>query len=445
VHTDITLSVIIPVFNERLTVRQLVGRVRAVPIRKQIILVDDCSTDGTADVVRALAAEPPDAHNRVEAIFHPRNAGKGAAIRTAIPAVAGELALIQDADLEYDPAEYPALIRPILDGHADVVFGSRFLSGPHRVLFFYHMVGNRLLTLLSNLCTDLNLTDMETCYKVFSSDVLRRLNLTSNRFGIEPEITAKVARLGCRIYEVPITYHGREYWEGKKIGWKDGISAIWTILKYAVVDDLEQTDPDYASLRRLRESRPYREWVWSRLRPWSGDRVLEIGCGIGGYTGFLRSHALAIVTDADPQHLALLRTRFRHHDGIRPTAIDWRAPDLGALRAEGIDTVLALDGLAQLGDDDAALALIASLLPPGGRLLLQLPAAPPAARPYDRVALGAQLERHGFAVEWARYVDWLGAVTGRSRPVMPLLRIEQRWQPSRGRALLAVARRLPSA
>ena len=444
-QTDFTLSVIIPVFNERLTVRQLVARVRAVPIRKQVIIVDDCSTDGTGDVIRQLAAEPSDAHNRVEAIFHPQNAGKGAAIRTAIPAVTGELALIQDADLEYDPAEYPGLIQPILDGHADVVFGSRFLSGPHRVLFFRHMIGNRLLTLLSNLCTDLNLTDMETCYKVFSSDVLRRLNLASNRFGIEPEITAKVARLGCRVYEVPISYHGREYWEGKKIGWKDGVSAIWTILKYAVVDDLEQADPAYASLRRLREGRPYREWVWGRLRPFVGDRVLEIGCGIGGYTGFLRNHALAVVTDPDAQHLELMRTRFRHHDGIRPTAIDWRAPDLDALRAQGIDTVLGLDGLGQVGDDDTALATIQSLLPAGGRLLLQLPAAPPAPRVYELADLTAQLARHGFAVEWARHVDWLGAVAGglRAQPLMPLLRFEQRFQPTRGRTLLVVARRLP--
>jgi len=442
VPSDFTLSVIIPVFNERLTVGQLVARVRAVPIPKQIILVDDCSTDGTAAVIRELAAEPADAFNRVEAIFHEQNAGKGAAIRTAIPAVTGELALIQDADLEYDPAEYPGLIQPILDGHADVVFGSRFLSGPHRVLLFRHMIGNRLLTLLSNLCTDLNLTDMETCYKVFSSDVLRRLNLASNRFGIEPEITAKVARLGCRVYEVPISYHGREYWEGKKIGWKDGVSAIWTIFKYALVDDLEQRDPAYASLRRLREGRPYREWMWSALRPSIGDRVLEIGCGIGAYTEFLRNQALAIVTDTDPQNLELLRVRFRQNDAIRPTAIDWRAPDLDALRAQGIDTVLALDGLAQIGDDETALDLTQQILPTGGRLLLQVPAAGAAPRVYDQTTLTAQLQRHGFAIESARHLDWLGAATGRTRPLLPVVRFEQRFNPSRGRVLLIVARRL---
>src|SRR6185369_3100088 len=166
---------------------------------------------------------------------------KGAAIRTAIAAVSGDLALVQDADLEYDPTEYPSLIEPILAGHADVVFGSRFLGGPHRVLFFRHSMGNWLLTFLSNLFTDLNLTDMETCYKVFRTDVLKRLHLVSDRFGIEPEITAKVARLGVRVYEVPISYHGREYWEGKKIGWKDGISALWTIARCALTDDSDNS------------------------------------------------------------------------------------------------------------------------------------------------------------------------------------------------------------
>jgi len=444
VSADFTLSVLVPVFNERLTLRALVARVRAVPIRKQIVLVDDCSTDGTTEVVRALAAEPADALNRIEAFYHPRNAGKGAAIRTAIAAVSGDIALIQDADLEYDPAEYPALIQPILDGHADVVFGSRFLSGPHRVLFFRHMIGNRLLTLLSNLCTDLNLTDMETCYKVFDSDVLRRLCLASDRFGIEPEITAKVARLGCRVYEVPISYHGREYWEGKKIGWKDGVAAIWTILKYAVVDDLEGSDPGYASVRALREGRPYREWLWGQLRPAIGDRVLEVGCGSGAYTTFLRNHPLVIASDTDAQARDLLRSRMRHHPNIHVEAIDWRQPDRAALRAHRLDTILCLDGLAHAGDDDeAALALFHALLPEGGRLLLQLPAAPRAPRRYDRAALSAQLTRHGFAVESARYVDWLGGVAGglTARPLLPLLRLERHLDPSRGRSLLVVARK----
>src|SRR5215813_3031517 len=264
-RSDFTLSVIVPVYNERLTIRRLVERVCAVPIRKEIIVVDDASTDGTTDLIREIAsAGDTDPMNRVRALFHPQNAGKGAAIRTAIPAVTGDIALIQDADLEYDPDEYPNLIEPILAGHADVVFGSRFLGGPHRVLFFRHSMGNWLLTFLSNLCTDLNLTDMETCYKVFRTDVLTRLRLVSNRFGIEPEITAKVARLGVRVYEVPISYHGREYWEGKKIGWKDGIAAIWTIARCALTDD---ADHSVSTRRRSFHPRRYNEWMWTRVAP----------------------------------------------------------------------------------------------------------------------------------------------------------------------------------
>src|SRR5215813_6478864 len=296
-RSDFTLSVIVPVYNERLTIRRLVERVCAVPIRKEIIVVDDASTDGTTDLIREIAsAGDTDPMNRIRALFHPQNAGKGAAIRTAIPAVTGDIALIQDADLEYDPDEYPNLIEPILAGHADVVFGSRFLGGPHRVLFFRHSMGNKLLTFMSNLFTDLNLTDMETCYKVFRSDVLKRLHLVSNRFGIEPEMTAKVARLGVRVYEVPVSYHGREYWEGKKIGWKDGVAAIWTIAKTSLIDDFEQPDAG-PGVRRPRPTRRYTDWLWSRVAPFVGDRVLEVGGG--DFTRYLRNHTLVVATGND--------------------------------------------------------------------------------------------------------------------------------------------------
>ncbi len=397
--TDVTLSVIVPVFNERLTLRKLIDRVRAVPLRKQIIIVDDASSDGTADVVREIVAAGGDALNSIEAHFHEQNAGKGAAIRTAIAAVSGDIALIQDADLEYSPEEYPALVEPIIAGRADVVFGSRFLSGPRRVLFFRHTMGNRLLTFLSNLCTDLNLTDMETCYKVFRTDVLQRLNLVSNRFGIEPEITAKIARLGCRVYEVPVSYHGREYWEGKKIGWKDGVAAIWTILRYAMVDDLENRDPGYTTLRRMRRLRRYNDWVWGQLAPHVGDRVLEVGCGVGNFTGYLRNRELVLATDHNERYLTLLRNRFLHHDNVSIQPIDWEHPDLEALRARRFDTILCLNVLEHIERDADALATFAALLEPGGRLVLQVPTAPPASPVYDRATLTAQIERHGFAVE----------------------------------------------
>jgi glycosyltransferase involved in cell wall biosynthesis len=223
------LSVVIPVYNEADTIEQIVETVQGSEIDDlEIILVDDGSTDGTRDVLRQKI-EPKVAR----VIYHERNQGKGAALRTGFAAAAGDVVIVQDADLEYDPREYPKLIEPIVSGRADVVFGSRFAGGePHRVLYFWHYVINRFLTMLSNMFTNLNLTDMEVCYKVFRREVLQKIRIEEDRFGFEPEVTAKVAKLGCRIYEVGISYAGRTYGEGKKIGWRDGIRAIWCILKY---------------------------------------------------------------------------------------------------------------------------------------------------------------------------------------------------------------------
>jgi len=229
------LSVVIPAYNEERTVHELLGRVAAAPLPEgvtlEMVVVDDGSTDGTRQLLADLAERGDPVPFRL--VLHEENRGKGAAVRTGLAAGDGDILLIQDADLEYDPREYPGLLAPILEGEADVVYGSRFLGGrPHRVLFFWHSLGNRFLTTLSNMFTDLNLSDMETCYKVFRREVLEGVELRSDRFGIEPELTAKMARNGARIYEVPISYRGRTYAEGKKIGWKDGFAAIWAIVRY---------------------------------------------------------------------------------------------------------------------------------------------------------------------------------------------------------------------
>jgi glycosyltransferase involved in cell wall biosynthesis len=228
----IVLSLVMPVYNEVQTVRRSIERVHEVPVDFELVCVDDGSTDGTRDVLETLRDEGL-IH---QLILQDRNRGKGAAVRRGIDAATGDVIVIQDADLEYDPLDLPALLMPILDGRADAVFGSRFLSGPHRVLYFWHRVGNGVLTLMSNMFTDLNLTDMETCYKMARADLLKSLPLKTDRFGIEPELTARFAQSRARIYEVPISYDGRTYAEGKKIGWKDGVAAFWHILRSNVFD-----------------------------------------------------------------------------------------------------------------------------------------------------------------------------------------------------------------
>ena len=223
------LSIVIPVFNESTTLPTVLENVGGVSFDKEILIVDDGSTDGTREYLQDIAQNPGEG---VRVFFHERNRGKGAALRTGFRQVQGDIVIIQDADLEYDPQDYPNLLKPILDGRADVVYGSRFLGGPHRVLFFWHYVGNKLLTLISNMLTNLNLSDMETCYKVFRSEVIKNLAFTSDGFAIEAELTVKIAKAGYRVYETPISYSGRDYSEGKKITWKDAFPTLWALIKY---------------------------------------------------------------------------------------------------------------------------------------------------------------------------------------------------------------------
>ena len=282
------LSILMPVYNERTVVERCISLVVAAPLpenmERELVIVDDCSTDGTSDILERLARQIPD----IRLFRQPHNQGKGAAVRTAIEKASGDFSIIQDADLEYDPSEYPKLLRPLLDGHADAVFGSRYMAGEQtRILPFWHSMINKGLTLVSNMFCNLNVTDMETCYKVFRTDLLKSIPIRSDRFGFEPEITMKCAKRKLRIYEVPISYHGRTYEEGKKIGWKDGVKALGVILKFWVIDDLYSAPYGRGVLNNLTGTPQYLSWLARKLRPHLGDEVLEIGAGIGNMAGRL--------------------------------------------------------------------------------------------------------------------------------------------------------------
>ena len=313
------LSILMPVYNERTVVERSISLVLSAPLpenmERELVIVDDCSTDGTSDILQRLATAFP----QIQLYRHAKNCGKGAAVRTAIDKAAGDFSLIQDADLEYDPSEYPRLLRPLLDGHADAVFGSRYMAGEQtRILPFWHSMINKGLTLVSNMFCNLNLTDMETCYKVFRTDLLKSIPIRSDRFGFEPEIVMKSAKRKFRIYEVPISYHGRTYEEGKKIGWKDGLKALGVILKFWLIDDLYAAPYGRGVLNNLTGTPQYLSWLARKLRPHVGDAVLEVGAGIGNIAGRLMGRrVLYVAAEKDPLHLHALRNPGAFQRGIQ--------------------------------------------------------------------------------------------------------------------------------
>src|SRR5712691_10393358 len=346
------LSILIPVYNERTVVEQSLTLVLDAPLpenmARELVVVDDCSTDGTSEILKCLAARD----QRIRLFRHEVNQGKGAAVRTAIQNASGDFCLVQDADLEYDPAEYMKLLRPLLDGRADAVFGSRYLAGEQsRVLPYWHTKINQFLTLVSNMFSNLNVTDMETCYKVFRTDLLKSIPIRSNRFGFEPEITMKVSKRKLRVYEVPISYHGRTYEEGKKIGWKDGVKALGVILHFWLVDDLYVESYGRGLLHSLTGTPQYLSWLTRVLRPYLGDTVIEIGAGLGNLTGRLMGRKLQYVAgERDPLYLHALRNRFLRTPNVTVCELHPDNPDDYARWAGEFDSALCVNILETAKD-----------------------------------------------------------------------------------------------
>jgi SAM-dependent methyltransferase len=470
------LSVVVPCFNEEVTVERSIARLLAQPFVSEVVIVDDCSTDSTWELVSKIV-DP-----RVSLVRHDHNMGKGATLRTGFSQTTGPYIAVHDADLEYDPADLGKLLEPLLSGDADVVYGSRFLTTEaHRVLYFWHSVGNKVLTLLSNMLTNLNLSDMETCYKVFRREVLEQISIEEDRFGVEPEITSKIAALGVRVYEIGISYHGRSYAEGKKIGWRDGVRAVTSIVKHSTearaaqrrrsrrATTFAEADVELASvLENLDDASNYVTWIGEQFIPHLHGRVLEVGAGHGTFSGLLADHAdELVITDPSPRAAEILRTTFRGRPHVTVEADDLeRAASRGPF-----DTIVLFNVLEHIDDDEKALVCLHEALAPGGKLCLFVPAFELLYSEFDRQighhrrytirVLAQRLRGAGLEPLETRYMNsagflaWLvtarmlrrtptqhGLVQTYDRFVVPVIRAsERRVRPPLGQSVVSVSRR----
>ena len=436
------LSILIPVHNERYLIAELLRRVRgaALPenVAREVIVVDDGSTDGTAEAIASFAADSPGSCP-LTLLRNDRRRGKGFAVRRALAAATGELCVVQDADLEYDPADLSRVIEPLLAGAADAVYGSRFLaSGRRRALYFWHSVGNRLLTLTANAAANIALTDLTTCYKAFRTELLRTLPLRCDGFAFDTEVTIKAAKRGFRIYEVPVSYDGRTYLEGKKTHWRDGIRSLLTTARFTLLDDLYDDRSGHDILASLSRAHRFNLWMADTLRPYLGHRVLEVGAGIGNLTIEFLPRDSYVASDLDPLHLGVLQSMALRRPGLRVHKLDATDPgDYAGLPAAtdpaALDTAVALNVIEHIPDAAAAMRNLFVLLSPGGRVIVLVPQGPWLYCDLDRelehvkryTAADARvlLETAGFEVETTfdfnrmGVIGWLlnGKLLGRTR------------------------------
>lgn len=429
------LSILMAAYQEEETLQPCVEAVLAAPLpeglARELIIVDDGSRDATWQIAQELAA----AHPEVRIFQQPHNRGKGAALRRAIKEMTGDLAIFQDADLEYDPRDYSRILRPILEGRAEVVFGSRFTGEERKVLYFWHTLANRGLTLISNMLNDTNWTDMETCYKAFVAENLRAIPLVSNRFGIEPEVTAKVALNRLRMYEVPITYNGRKYEEGKKITWRDGLAALWFIFKYRFSSDY--SDPGKVTLDAMEAAPKFNAWMYESVKPWLGRRVAELGVGRGNLSKHIRHHETVLLTDYRTDYLGELLEKWPHQKNLSIAQLDMtRAEDYEQLRAFAPDSVVFLNVLEHIEDDRAVLARLHDTVPEGCRVVVLVPFNPQLYSDFDRQLghfrryaqgeLEERMREAGFEVETQFYFNKFGVLAwyvantlGKQRAITP--------------------------